>query len=179
MSGSLVGSGLRIQAAVKRKVFVSYHHDGDQPYYNAFSQAFHDTYDVITDNSLERQINSEDVEYVMRRIRENYIIGSSCTIVLVGNDTYARKYVDWEIKATLDAGHGLIGVQLPTLSVDAQGLVTVPARLNDNIKSSYALWLTWEDITRSPQTCQAYIEAANAMDKQLIVNTRARRLRNG
>lgn len=179
MSGLLFGSGLRVQAAVKRKVFVSYHHGGDQVYYNAFSRAFHDTYDVITDNSLERQIDSEDVEYVMRRIRENYITGSSCTIVLVGEDTYARKYVDWEIKATLDAGHGLIGVQLPTLSVNAYGDVTVPERLNDNIKSGYALWLFWEDITGSPQTCQAYIEAANAKCKLLIVNTRARRVRNG
>ncbi|GAB3588558.1 TIR domain-containing protein [Acetobacter peroxydans] len=179
MSGLLFGSGLRIQAAVKRKVFVSYHHDGDQAYYDAFSRAFHDTYDVITDNSLDRQIDSEDVEYVMRRIRENYIAGSSCTIVLVGKDTYARKYVDWEIKATLDAGHSLIGVQLPTLSVNAQRVVTIPERLNDNINSGYALWLTWADITRSPQTCQTYIEAANVKNKRLIDNTRARRLRNG
>ena len=179
MSGSLFGSGLRIQAALKRKVFVSYHHGGDQLYYETFSRVFHDTYDVITDNSLERRIDSENVEYVMRRIRENYITGSSCTIVLVGKDTYARKYVDWEIKATLDASHGLIGVHLPTLPVNAQGRVTVPERLNDNINSGYALWLSWADITASAQTCQRYIEAANAKDKRLTANTRARRLRNG
>lgn len=153
MSSALLGSGLRFQAAVKRKVFVSYHHGGDQAYYNAFSQAFHDTYDVITDNSLERQIDSDNVEYVMRRIRENYITGSSCTIVLVGRDTHARKYVDWEIKATLDASHGLIGVRLPTAPVTAQGTVTVPGRLHDNVQSGYALWVPWADITASPQTC--------------------------
>lgn len=179
MSGSLFGAGLRIQAAVKRKVFVSYHHGGDQAYYNAFSNAFHDTYDVITDNSLEREIDSDDVEYVMRRIRENYITGSSCTIVLVGKDTHARKYVDWEIKATLDASHGLIGVRLPTAPVSPQNTVTVPGRLHDNIQSGYALWVSWADITASAQACQRYIEAANARDKRLIANTRARRLRNG
>jgi hypothetical protein len=179
MSGSLFGSGLRIQAAVKRKIFVSYHHDGDQAYYDAFSKAFHDTYDVITDNSLQRQIDSENVDYVMRRIRENYITGSSCTIVLVGKDTHARKYVDWEIKATLDASHGLIGVRLPTAPVTAQNTVTVPARLHDNIESGYARWVSWADITASAQACQAHIEAANAKDKRLIVNTRDRRLRNG
>jgi hypothetical protein len=58
----------------------------------SFSEAFHDTYDVIYDNSLERQIDSDNVDYVIRRIRENYIAGSSCTI-----DTCGRKYVDWEI----------------------------------------------------------------------------------
>lgn len=179
MSGSLYGSGLRIEAAVKRKVFVSYHHGGDQAYYNAFSQAFHDTYDVITDNSLEREIDSDNVEYVMRRIRENYIQGSSCTIVMVGRDTHARKYVDWEITATLDAGHGLIGVRLPTAPVTLQNTVTVPDRLHDNIQAGYALWVSWADITASAQACQGYIEAANAKDKRLINNARARRIRNG
>ncbi len=179
MTSSFFGSGLHIQAALKRKVFLSYHHGGDQAYYNSFSQGFHDTYDVITDNSLEREIDSEDVDYVMRRIRENYITGSSCTIVLVGRETHARKYVDWEIKATLDAGHGLIGVRLPTAPVTSQNTVVVPERLHDNIQSGYALWITWADVTDSPHSCKTYIETANATDRRLIVNSRARRLRNG
>jgi hypothetical protein len=179
MSGLLLGSGLRIQAAVKRKVFVSYHHGGDQAYYNAFSQTFHDTYDVITDNSLEREVDSDDVDYVMRRIRENYIKGSSCTIVLVGKDTYARKYVDWETKATLDMSHGLIGVRLPSAPVTTQNTVIAPGRLHDNIQSGYALWVSWSDITASAQACQLSIETANGKDKRLIDNSRARRLRNG
>jgi hypothetical protein len=66
---------------VKHRIFVSYHHAGDQPYYDAFSKAFHDTYDVIYDNSLNRQVDSDDVDYVRRRIADNYITGSSCTIV--------------------------------------------------------------------------------------------------
>lgn len=179
MSNSIFGSGLGIQPSVKRKVFVSYHHGGDQAWYNAFSETFHDTYDVIADNSLERQIDSDDVEYVMRRIGESYITGSSCTIVLVGKDTHARKYVDWEIKATLDACHGLIGVQLPTAPVTPQNTVAVPMRLYDNIQTGYALWLSWVDITASAQACQRYIEAANAKSKRLIDNTRVRRQRNG
>jgi hypothetical protein len=178
MTGGLWASGLRTQAAIKRKVFVSYYHGGDQVYYDTFSRAFHDTYDVIADNSLERRIDSEDVEYVMRRIRENYVTGSSCTIVLAGADTWGRKYVDWEIKGTLDMQHGLIGVQLPTLRAGPNGTVTVPDRLNDNIHSGYAPWITWAAITASAQGCANYIEQANARDKKLIVNNRDRRLRN-
>jgi hypothetical protein len=34
MTGGLWGSGLRTQVAVKRKVFVSYYHGGDQLYYD-------------------------------------------------------------------------------------------------------------------------------------------------
>ena len=59
----------------KRKVFVSYHHDNDQRFYNEFSRSFSDTYDVITDNSLDRAVDSDDPDYVLRRIRENNITG--------------------------------------------------------------------------------------------------------
>lgn len=167
------------QQRVKRKVFISYHHGGDQAYYDAFSKAFCDTYDVISDNSLEREIDSDDVEYVIQRIRKDYVTGSSCTIVLVGKDTWGRKYVDWEIKATLEKEHGLIGVVLPTAPISLQYTVRVPDRLNDNIQSGYALWLTWQQITSGAQQCSHLIEHANAFDKRLIVNTRTRRLRNG
>src|SRR5689334_858513 len=102
MSSSVFG----VPQPVKHKVFVSYHHGGDQAYYDAFSKAFHDTYDVIYDKSLERQVDSDNVDYVIQRIRDNYITGTSCTIVLVGKQTCGRKYVDWEIKATLDKEHG-------------------------------------------------------------------------
>jgi hypothetical protein len=169
---------LRSQQLTKRKVFVSYHHGGDQAYYNAFSNLFCDVYDVITDNSLERRVDSDDLNYVMRSIREDYITGSSCTIVLVGRDTWGRKYVDWEIKATLEKEHGLIGVRLPTAPITPQNVVIVPDRLHDNIQSGYALWLSWQQITAGAQTCTQFIERANASDKRLIVNTLNRRLRN-
>jgi MTH538 TIR-like domain (DUF1863) len=178
MSFSVYGGSLRPQQQAKRKVFLSYHHGGDQAYYEAFSKTFCDTYDVITDNSLDRRIGSEDVAYVMRRIREDYVTSSSCTLVLVGRDTWGRKYVDWEVDATLEKKHGLIGVRLPTAPVSPDNKITVPGRLHDNIQSGYALWLTWEQITAGAQECARYIEQANARDKSLIVNTRERCLRN-
>jgi hypothetical protein len=163
---------------VKRKIFLSYHHGGDQVYYNAFSQTFHDNYDIISDNSIERVIDSENVNYVMQRIRDKYITGTSCTIVLVGRDTWGRKYVDWEIKATLEKQHGLIGVLLPTLRANSNGTYTVPVRLLDNIAAGYALWITWASLTSSPEACASHIEQANMRDKILINNTSDRRLRN-
>lgn len=165
-------------AAGKPRVFVSYHHGGDQNYYDAFSKTFCDTYDIITDNSLDRKVDSDDVDYVMRRIRENYITGSSCTIVLVGAQTWGRKYVDWEIKSTLDKQHGLIGVQLPTLLPGSSGTVSVPDRLNDNIRSKFALWVTWAAITASPHACVTYVQQACQRDTKFIVNSRGLRSRN-
>lgn len=163
---------------IKRKVFLSYHHDGDQYYYDEFSRKFHDEYEAVTDNSLDRRVDSDDIDYVMRRIREYYITGTSCSIVLVGNESWGRKYIDWEIKATLDKQHGLIGVQLPTLLSNSYGQVTVPARLSDNIDSGYALWVSWANFTASISSCREYIEQANCRCNTLIRNTRERRLRN-
>lgn len=178
MGNGILG-GARGRAPIKHKVFLSYHHRGDQAYYDAFSTMFDDTYDVIYDNSLERRVDSDDVEYVMRRIRENFITGTSCTIVLVGAETWSRKYVDWEIKATLDKEHGLIGVFLPTAPRDPNNKIIVPDRLFDNIQSGFALWLRWQEVTLSATQLQAYVQEAKTRSASLIVNDRARRMRNG
>lgn len=132
----------------QRSIFVSYHHDRDQACYDEFSRIFSDVYGIVRDNSLERLIDSDDPDYVMRRIRENHISGTSCTIVLCGPETRWRKYVDWEIKATLDKEHGLISVNLPHNPRDYLGRVHKPDRLQDNIDSGYALWVEWEVLRR-------------------------------
>jgi MTH538 TIR-like domain (DUF1863) len=178
MSYGIFGIGLQIQPTVKHKIFVSYHHKGDQYYYKEFSRAFHDIYDVIYDNSLEREVDSDNVDYVMRHIRENCVTGSSCTIVLVGKNTWGRKYVDWEIEATLGKEHGLIGAYLPTAPRSAENKIIVPVRLHDNIQSGFALWLSWAQITASATQLHQYVAEAKSRSAKLIINTRDRRLRN-
>jgi hypothetical protein len=161
----------------RRKVFVSYHHGGDQAYYNEFSKFFHDQFEAMFDNSLERQIESENVDYVMQRIRDNHVTGSTCTIVLIGAQTYQRKYVDWEIKATLDKQHGLLGIVLPTHVKSQSGHIIVPDRFNDNANSGYAVWTHWQGLT--VQVFTQLLETAIAKPKALIENRRAMLQRNG
>ena len=91
--------------------------------------------DELGDEYAER-INSGDSNYVMRQIRERKIAGTSCTVVLIGKCTWARRYVDWEIAATLrnntdDPRGGLIAVQLP--SAQQNGWSTLPDRLSLNL----------------------------------------------
>ena len=169
----------QVSQSVKRTVFISYHHGGDQQYYDAFTRAFDDTYDVIFDNSMERRIDSDDVRYVIQRIRDNFITGSSCTIVLCGAQTPWRKYVDWEIKATLDREHGIIGVSLPTIGQNANGQLVVPGRLHDNIQSGYAIWMNWNTFTQSGASVKASIEQAITKPAQSIINSRQMMSRNG
>ena len=163
----------------RRRIFVSYHHRGDQPYYEDFSSVFHDSFEAITDNSLERRIDSADFGYIMRCIRENHLKGSSCTVVLCGRDTPKRRYVDWEIEASLGQGMGLIGVLLPTLEIFSNGGTAKPDRLQDNIDSGYAEWIWWSELRDRPALLATTIERANSKSNRLIVNSRRRMDRNG
>lgn len=163
--------------APKRKVFVSYHHGGDQTYYDEFVKFFSGTYEVFSDQSLERRLDSDNDDYVRFQIRQNNITGSSCTIVLCGAQTHERKYVDWEIKATVDKKHALIGVWLPTLPLLSNGGTQKPDRLQDNIDSGYAKWVRWAGLT--VVVLKSTIEAAIASSSNLIKNDRAMRQRNG
>ena len=161
-----------------RRIFVSYHHDNDQHYYSLFSAIVSGIYDCVTDRSVDRAVDSDDCDYVMRRIRENHITGTSTTIVLCGFETHLRKYVDWEIKATLDKKHGLVGVQLPTACVQNGG-VLVPDRLYDNIASGYAEWVAWSTVVAGAAVFKVVIERARVKSFTLINNSRLMRYRNG
>lgn len=161
----------------KPRIFVSYHHRFDQAYADRFARLFDDTYDAVTDRSLNAEIDSDDADYVYQRIRDEYISGTSCTVVLCGIETFNRKYVDWEIKATLDKQHGLLGVLLPTHRASPNGKFTVPDRLHDNIQTGYAHWISWTD------DAQVMIRSINvarerAKSPRLIANSRSMMGRN-
>jgi hypothetical protein len=163
---------------VKPRVFVSYHHRADQVYYDRLSQIMTSSYSFVYDNSLDRMIDSNNVEYVMRQIRENFISGTSCTVVLCGAGTWQRKYVDWEILATLQKEHALVGLRLPTLQIVNDGCAK-PGRLQDNIDSGYAVWGQYDEVIGNPAYLAGLVHEARARSKRLIVNSRDRKLRNG
>lgn len=124
-----------------RNVFLSFHQEDEieaNIWCRRFSAYFNDFRTLGLDefgDDFAEHINSNDSDYVMRQIREKAIAGTSCTIVLVGKCTWARRYVDWEIAATLrnfeDSARGaLIGVQLP--SAQQHGWSKLPPRLQMN-----------------------------------------------
>lgn len=162
----------------RRKVFISYHHRGDQRWFNEFTRLFAERFEIFYDNSLDGRIRSDDAEYINRTIREEHIVGSSITIVLCGAETWKRKYVDWEIYSTLHHKHALMGIALPTAAKGDQGKIIVPSRLYDNIQSGYAHWLGgW---INDPQALQVAIETAiqKSKDKSKIRNSREKMGRN-
>jgi hypothetical protein len=128
-----------------RKIFLSFH-QADELEANIWCRRFGGYFKEIRKLGLNElgdefadRINSGDSDYVMRRIREDKIAGTSCTVVLIGKCTWARRFVDWEIAATLryfgqSARGGLIGVQLP--SAQDHGWSKLPPRLALNLATS-------------------------------------------
>ncbi len=125
---------------VRRKCFISYHH-ADQGWVDNFVETFDHGRNLFIARGLGQTmaqdiIDSTDPEYVMRRIREVYIADSTVTLVMLGKCTWARRYVDWEIQASLRAPqnglpNGLLGVKLQAFPEGT----AFPDRLNGNLLS--------------------------------------------
>ena len=161
----------------RRRVFISYHHANDQWHYEEFSRFFHDGYDAVFDNSIERKIDSENVDYVIQRIRDNFISSTSCTLVLLGAETPRRKYVDWEIKATLDKQHGLLGIVLPNCQLAANGGPICPTRFVEDYMSGHARMGYWKDL--NVNALKHLVESAVAAPVASINNSHPMMQRNG
>lgn len=172
---------------VRHKCFISYHHD-DQTEVDAFIRTFDTERDVFIARALgidmaDDIIRSQDTDYVMRRIRELYLRDSTVTIVLIGKCTWARRYVDWEIQASLRNGetvtaNGLIGVKLPSYRDN-----WYPNRLNLNLKQEgqtecYAR--VYDYPSRRDTLANAIEDAfqARTTRSRLIVNPRERFINN-
>lgn len=127
-------------AEIRHKVFISYHH-ADQDEVDKFVERFDDRGDVFIRRGVGIEmeddiIKSTNPDYVMKRIRELYLRDSTVTLVLMGKCTWARRYVDWELQASLRHGetvtpNGLLGVRLRSCGDSAY-----PNRLNLNLKQN-------------------------------------------
>jgi hypothetical protein len=113
------GSRKSAYSPVRHKVFVSYH-AVDAEEVVEFIQAYDDVF-IPRAIGMEEDgsdiIDSTNVEYIRRTIREKYLRDSTVTLVAVGGCTWARKFVDWEIYSSLRSNptpNGLLGVQLPS-----------------------------------------------------------------
>lgn len=80
----------------------------------------------MIDKSLNTPIDSEDEDYIMRKIREDYLSDSTVTIFLIGSHSSEnlgwdeQKYIKRELQASLYNGEGntrsgILGVVLPQM----------------------------------------------------------------
>lgn len=144
----------------RRKVFISYFKgdkvwvdklvsDYGQPGTGVFIPS------VVGVKDEDDFVDSEDSEYIISAIRERYIRDTSVTIVLIGQCTHSRKYVDWEIKSSLrqptnGIPNGLLGLAVPPPKDFLGNPIwhNLPDRFSKNYTQnrpdiSYARYYTW------------------------------------
>lgn len=187
LSAALGGSMVWPTQLVRRKVFISYHHaDADE--IRHFVAAF----DHAADSFIARGIgagmagdiiDSTDTDYVMSRIRQEYLRDSSITLAMIGNCTWSRRYVDWELQASLRSGttvtpNGVLGIKLPSYSGS-----DYPDRLNKNLLAPGQQGILADcyarvyDMPTSVEQLVFYLEdaySARTARAHLIVNPRDR-----
>ena len=129
---------------VRHKTFISYYHD-DQAEVDEFIRTFDHDRDVFiaravgSDETMDTLIDSDDPDYVMRRIRKDHLSDSTVTLAFIGKNTWTRKYVDWELAASLHQGpvvgkpNGALAILSPKLSK-----AILPDRFVDNWQPGYA-----------------------------------------
>jgi len=121
------------RAATRRKCFVSYY-GRDRDEVKQFLKDFGDVFIAkeigVTD--ADDFIDSLDPEYVMGRIRAEHLEDSTVTLLMLGTCTHSRRYIDWELKASLRRGaytpNGLVAIKLPSTG----RTVHAPDRFMDN-----------------------------------------------
>ena len=169
---------------VRHKIFISYHHN-DQSAVNSFIETFGEERRVFISRGIgigmsADVVNSTDVDYVMRRIRDLYLSDSTVTLVLIGKCTWARRYVDWELQSSLHHGqtvtaNGLLGIELPSYRNNAY-----PDRLNLNLKQDATKETCYARVHDYPQRSDALARwiddayRARTTRAHLIVNPRDR-----
>jgi hypothetical protein len=153
-------------ADIRRKCFIS-HHRADAAAVDRFINRFGASRFIKRGVTMpEEVIDSKNTDYVMRRIRELYIRDSTVTIVLVGKCTWARRFVDWEVQASLRQPNpnGLLAIL-----IDERIRPPLPNRVQLNKDSGYAAYHFYPD---SSAVLGDWIETA------YVVRTRVNLVKN-
>ncbi len=159
--------------AVRHKCFLSYHRT-DKSAVDTFIGKFEGAFIRRGIQMEEDIIDSDNTDYVMQRIRTLYLQDSTVTIVLIGKCTWARRFVDWEVQASLrkppegPPPNGLLAIQL------WETYKTLPNRVNLNVDSGYAKFYKYPSSTTTLATIVDAAFDARTDKAHLIENPRER-----
>ena len=159
----------------RHKVFVSYYHTEDQAARDRFENLYVGTYEIMD----SRSVKIGEIPYGLsldetaRRIRDDKLSDSTVTVVLIGKNTWRRKFVDWEIAGTIrdtaaNPRSGLLGIFLPShpsYGGNCYDPYTIPPRLHDNVECGFASLHDWSD---SPATVALWIDSAYRRRNEII-----------
>jgi hypothetical protein len=125
---------------MKKDVFISYDYKNDRHYKNLLlAWDANDDFDFsIYDNSADVSINSDDASAIKRAISRK-INEATYFLVIVGEETYTRDWVCWEIEKAVELGKRIVAVKTDRENISPDELLGVGA--------SWAMSFTFESIS--------------------------------
>lgn len=151
-------------APVRHKCFISYHGadiDGVTAFVDEFSSVFIPRVVGVSDSDhFNDPVTSTDEDYIKSQIASKYMWDSSVTLVYVGACAWSRKFVDWEIAASLrnsekNRRNGLLGITPADRSQNE-----IPARLQRNLNSDGDAYARYNFYPTSEESLRSWIEDA-------------------
>ena len=142
----------------RHKVFISFYEKKDKGCKDQLVRMLGD--DIVDKSVQQDEIDDTGLKTTTVRqiIRDDYIAAASVTVVLIGTDTWRRKYVDWEIGSSIrktkkNPRCGLLGILLPNhpdYHKPTYAFGNIPPRLADNCtgEDPYAKVYRWEDLKK-------------------------------
>lgn len=95
-----------------KRVFISYAYEDIQQVRGLKLLLANPNYDLeFYDESLSVAVDSEDASYIKTVIGDK-IRRSSVTLCLIGIETHKSKWVDWELKKSVEEGNRIIAMAL-------------------------------------------------------------------
>jgi len=97
-----------------RFVFFSFHYQRDIVRVNQIRnlpEIIEDSAAGFKDSSLWEEAKKKGDDEVKKLIDKG-LLGTSVTLVCIGNKTAGRKFINYEIQKSIDRGNGILGVQI-------------------------------------------------------------------
>ncbi|MGY3558466.1 hypothetical protein ACVWXP_001735 [Bradyrhizobium sp. USDA 4463] len=144
-----------------RHVFFSFHYQRDIVRVNQIRnlpEIVDESAAGFKDSSLWEEAKNKSDDAVKKLI-DNGLIGTSVTVVCIGNKTAGRKFINYEIQKSIDRGNGILGVRIHHLknfdgATDSEG--DIPALL---AKHKYPVY-KYEDHAKLKNWIEAAAKAA-------------------
>jgi len=154
------------------KCFLSYN-SADKAAVDKFCETFSGSFIRRGLKMEDDIIDSNNTDYVMQRIRQLYLQDSTVTIVLIGKCTWARRFVDWEVQASLrnpadGYPNGVVAIQL------WESYKTLPNRVQLNVDSGYSKFYKYPSSSKGLENIIDEAWNARFDSQNLIVNPRDR-----